>query len=331
MYSLCLLPVILFFVFLLLLDSFKLIKRKVILISGIWGLIAALLAMTINKSLMALNLLSFDQYARYLAPFIEEALKVCVFIYLIRKGNVGFMIDGAIYGFAAGAMFSVVENFMYFTDPQNTNPMIWIIRGFGTALMHGGTTSIILMFVMGSLNARKTLITALFKGILIAIVMHSLYNHLIFLISPFWVTIIILLTLPTIMIIVFFHNETALRKWLDVELSEEVKLLKMMQGGQLSHTKTGEYIISLKKNFSPEIILDMMNYIRLYTELSIQAKGIMMLKEAGFPISREEITVSKLRELKALKNLIGETGLIAISPILRMSQKDVWKLNLLEN
>lgn len=331
MYIFFLLPVILFIVLLLFLDSFKLIKTKTIIISGIWGLLAAFIALEINVYLMDHFKISGENYSKYLAPIVEELIKMSIFIYLIRKGKVGFMIDGAIYGFATGAMFSVVENYWYFSNFTNMNPMVWAVRGFGTALMHGGTTAIILMFAMGSLNTQKHLLPALLKGAIVAMIIHSLFNHIILLISPVLTTIIIVLSLPTAIILVFLRNELLLKKWLDIELFQEVQLFKMMRSGKLAHTKTGEFIISLRSNFSAEIIMDMMNYIGLYTELSMHAKKVMLLKETGLPIKQEEHIKDKLRELRALKHIIGKTGLLALSPILRMSQKDIWKLNMLEN
>ncbi|MEI6577316.1 MAG: PrsW family glutamic-type intramembrane protease [Bacteroidota bacterium] len=329
-YLLFLLPVLLFGLLLLLLDSFKLIKTKTLLISSIWGLISAWLSLRINVDLIDFSWLKFSDYSRYVAPLLEEFLKMAVFIYLIKKGKVGFMIDGAIYGFAAGALFSVFENITYFMAYEDMNIMVMIIRGFGTALMHGGCTAIILMFTMGSLNTKHRVFAALAKGTLIAAVIHSGYNQLMFVVSPLWLTIAVVISIPLIIMIVFMLNETGLRKWLDVELSQEVELLKMMREGRLGQTKTGEYIISIKKNFSSEVIMDMMNYLRLYSELSLHAKKIILLKETGFPVSRDEETISKLAELKALKKEIGQTGIIAISPVLRMSQKDIWKINMLE-
>jgi RsiW-degrading membrane proteinase PrsW (M82 family) len=330
MYVLFLFPVILFIVLLLFLDSFKLIKASNIIICSAWGLVAAWLALLLNSYLMGQNFMPLESYSKYVAPVLEEFLKIFLFVFLIKKARVGFMIDGAIYGFSTGAFFSVVENYLYFTEIRDVSPMLWVVRGFGTALMHGGTTAIIMMFAMGSLNTKKNMTPGLLKGYLVAVIIHSLFNHIVLLFSPIVTTVIIVLLLPTTIILVFMQNEGVLKHWLDIQLAEEVTLLKMIRSGKLSHTKTGEFIISIRNNFPPEVLLDMMNYIGLYTELSIHAKKVMLLKETGLPIVLERHVRDKLKELKALKHIIGKTGLLAISPILRMSQKDIWKLNLLD-
>ena len=73
-------------------------------------------------------------------------------------------------------------------------------------------------------------------------------------------------------------------------------------------------------------MFDLLCYIRIYLELSIRAKTNLMLKESGFPVKNDDVK-DKLNELKYLTKNIGKAGLLAISPILRMNKKDVWKLN----
>ena len=60
----------------------------------------------------------------------------------MRTHKIGFMVDSAIYGFAVGAGFAFVENIYYLQSLENANLFLWIIRGFGTAVMHGGTTAV---------------------------------------------------------------------------------------------------------------------------------------------------------------------------------------------
>ena len=49
------------------------------------------------------------------------------------------MIDAAIYGFAVGAGFAFIENIYYLHSLEHHKIVVWIIRGLGTAVMHGGT------------------------------------------------------------------------------------------------------------------------------------------------------------------------------------------------
>ena len=321
-------PVFLFLIFLVYLDSFKLIKIPIAVICVIWGLISAFSAYLINTFILNSDFIEFSNYSKYIAPVVEEIIKFILIIILIRINKIGFMIDGAIYGFAIGAGFAFVENIYYLNTLETTNMMIWVVRGFGTAVMHGGATSITVIFAMTMINRHKNKIYYFIPGLFIAIIIHAIYNQ--FFLSPLISTLIIIVAVVASMMMIFQRNEKSLQDWLEVEFDSEVKLLQQIKKGKLSTTKTGEYLLSIKDRFASEIIFDMYCYISLYLELSIRAKTNLMLKESGLPVQKDNELSSKLEELNALQKNIGKTGLMAISPILRMSKKDLWKLSLLE-
>jgi len=125
--------------------------------------------------------------------------------------------------------------------------------------------------------------------------------------------------------IIFRYSEKNLRKWLELEFDSEVKLLMMIRKGQFARTHAGEYLTSIKYRFSQMAVVDLLAYIALYLELSIKAKSRLMLHEAGLPVGRDESVSDRLAELKALEKNIGLTGILAISPVLRISRRDLWK------
>src|SRR5206468_9703559 len=105
---------------------------------------------------------------RFGAPVIEEILKAVPIFWMIRSRRVGFLIDAAICGFAVGTGFALAENLYYLSTLAAAPPALWVVRGFGTAVMHGGTTAI---FAIVGKSRQATL------GLLSAIVLHSLFNH----------------------------------------------------------------------------------------------------------------------------------------------------------
>ena len=54
------------------------------------------------------------------------------------------------------------------------------------------------------------------------------------------------------------------------------------------------------------------------------------MKEAGFEIEKDSSLDEKLKEFKYLEKSIGKTGLLAISPVFRFKNKDLWKINMLK-
>jgi hypothetical protein len=212
---------------------------------------------------------------------------------------------------------------------EDTNLLMWIIRGLGTAVMHGGTTAIFII-ISKSISDRyvSTKLFIFLPGLLAAIVIHSFFNH--FLVSPVLMTILQLLLLPILIVLVFKQSEKILSEWLELGLDADVFLLDSINSGEFSKTKMGNYLDSLKDKFSAEIITDIFCYIRIHLELSIRAKGLLLMKEAGFPPAKDPEIEEKFTELEFLEKSIGPTGKLAISPIFHTSTRDLWQLFMLE-
>ncbi|MDY0285984.1 MAG: PrsW family glutamic-type intramembrane protease [Bacteroidales bacterium] len=323
-----LLPVVLFLVFLIYIDSFKLVSVRTIVVCFFYGMLTTVVAYFINTWLCGFLGMEFTPYSRLISPVVEELLKAGLVLLLVMRRKVGFMIDAAIYGFAVGTGFAVAENIYYIMTAENTGVILWMVRGFGTALMHGGGTTLFAVLMLSAISRGYPSSRGFFWGILPAVVLHSVYNH--FLVSPVISTLFIFVSFPLLVMLMFKHSESKLQQWLEIEFDTEVQLLnKMRQGGFLA-TKAGAYLVSVKDRFSSEVVLDMYCFIRLYLELSIKAKRNLMLRENGFPAIIEPDTVNQLKELEALKKQIGKTGWIALSPLIRMDYRDLWKLNQLK-
>lgn len=339
--AISLLPVLLFLTALIYLESFKLLRISLVVQSIIAGCLAAIISYFINSYLLNNSPIQLTTYTMYVSPLIEESLKASFIIYLLAKKKVGFMIDAAIYGFAIGSGFALVENIYYLTAIGEPNIIIWFIRGFGTAVMHGGTTTIFAI-VSKSLTDRKSglkvsqlipgfliaIFYHLFPGFVFAFGIHSFFNH--FLFSPILLTLLQLIILPLIIAYVFKESEKTLKDWMESGMDTDVELLEQINEGTVSNTHVGEYLQSLQANFSGTVVADMLCYIKNRLELSIQAKGVLLLKQAGVPVNIDEETREKFNELKYLEKSIGQTGKLAISPILHTSTRDLWELYMLE-
>ena len=323
-----LLPVLLFLAFLFLLDSFKLVVKKTLVYGVVWGVLSALMAYVINTASMQLFNVSFENLSRYFSPFIEELLKIIFIIILIKHKRVGFMVDAAIYGFAAGAGFALTENIFYLYTNNDPNLLIWIIRGLGTSIMHGGCTALFALIIVGAKNREASMYINAMAALGLAYLIHSMFNH--FYVSPIIQTAGIVVLLPLVFIFIFKLNEKQLQNWLEIEFANEIELLNMIKKGQFGSTKAGEYLMSLKSRFTPEVIFDMYCFIGLYLELSIKAKRNIMLKESGFEAIVEPDLNNKLLEINQLRKQIGKTGELTLSPLIRMNYRDLWKLKTLE-
>lgn len=324
-----LLPVFIFLLSLVFLDSFKLIKMRFIILTIVYGCLISGVCYLVNTFLMDSLEISRVVYQRYFAPEIEEILKGACIFFLIRRDHIGFMVDAAIFGFAAGAGFAFVENIYFLESLEDAPLVVWVVRGFGTAIMHGGTTSIfaIISKSFSDRKSSKTLVVFL-PGILAAIFIHSFFNH--FFLTPLVSTVVLLAVLPMVIAIVFAQSEKFTKKWLGVGFDTDQDTLNMITDGNITDTKIGRYLTSLKSRFPGEVVVDMLCLLRLHLELSVRAKGVLLMRESGFNPPVGEDIKEKFKELKYLEKSIGKTGQLAISPFLHTSSRDLWELHMLE-
>lgn len=321
-------PVFLFLISLMVLDSYKLVKRVSVLYAILYGCVVAGFSYLLNTGVLNLGL-GEQILKRYTAPVIEEILKAVYLVVLIKKKKVGFMVDATIYGFAVGAGFAFIENIYYLTSLPEASLFLWVIRGFGTAVMHGGTTAIVGILAKNTADFKGTDNLAIFaKGLIIAIVIHSYFNHFFF--HPAFSPLTIMIGLPLTLMYVFQQSEKSTREWLGVGFDTDVDLLQTLTAGNLPQTKIGTYLKTLQSRFRGEVIADMICYLQVYLELSIRAKGVLLMREAGFEPQREADTVEKFQELKYLERSIGQTGKLALHPFLHTSGRNLWQLNMLQ-
>ena len=323
------LPVLSFLGGLVYADTFKLVRFREVGLTIAVGCCAAFFALFINNALVDRTGLSFVAYSRYLAPLIEESLKAAYLIYLLRANRVGFMVDAAIRGVAIGAGFALVENLWYLTMRPDAPAYLWVIRGFGTAIMHGGATAMAGIIARGmSERAEWTRVRFIFSGLVAAILLHSLFNH--FFLAPMLSTLLVLACVPLAVFAVFRRSETATRAWLGVGFDSDQELLAMITTGTLADTRIGHYLETMQNSFPGEIVADMLCYLRVHLELSIRAKGLLMMRDAGFDVPPDPEAAEQFAELRYLEHSIGKTGMIALNPFLGARAKDLWQITMLK-
>jgi len=327
--SVSLLPVLIFLLLLILMDSYKLLKPMIVIMTILYGIVAAVCAFFIQRQLVV----SQQGLTLIWGPLSEEFLKALLPVLMLKWKRVGFIVDSAIIGFASGAGFALLENILYLHSIQSTNPLLWIVRGLGTAVMHGGTIAILMIFSAYITERFKSQrILTFLPGFLIAVIIHSAFNKILAsqLFPSEYVTAAQLIILPLLISIAFTQSEKSLRDWMEQGLESSVRLLNAIRKGKFSETKSGQYIYSLREHFPVELVADIFCYLQIYLDLSARAKANLMLREQGFPVQPDPDVENRFAELKQMAKNIGKTGQRAMAPILQSSPRDLWQLYYLE-
>ncbi len=322
-------PVLVFLISLVFLDTFRLVRPRRIVWAILVGIGTGLVSYVVNSSILGMLHWPVMTFALVVAPVVEEPIKGLYVGWLLHTRRAGFMIDAAILGFATGSGFAVAENLFYLHNLPDVPLFVWIIRGFGTAIMHGGTTAIFAVSARALTEARGTVSWRIWlPGLAAAIAVHASFNRM--LTHPVPATIAIIVLLPLLMKWVYRVGERRMRSWLGQGFDRDTELLALINEGQVRDTPLGKYLLSLRESFRPDMVVDMLCLLRLQAELSIRAKGILILREHGLKPNDDPELKARLLEVRQLESNIGKAGLMAMRPICRWKDADRWQRHLLE-
>lgn len=312
------LPTAIYLLVLKALDSFALARFKLIIRNILFGLMWCAVAFILTNPVCFGIPVSIGDIS--MMPLVEEILKGFILARLIVKRKFRFMAQCLIYGAAIGSGFSLLENIIYFYFNPDMAIGTATVRGFGCAILHMGCTA---LFATILLLVYKKLHNAL--GIVISIIpsvaIHFAHNIALEkqLINPMIALVLIIVLFIALFIFLFTYGEKKIHEWMDNSISNDIQTRAAIRTGNFSSTKAGEYLLSVKEQFEPEVFFDMICYVQLLLELRIAKQSDMLLRQAGFgeedAEQRHAERNAKKAELNALARQIGKTGMRILAPL----------------
>lgn len=327
--ALALLPVLTMLGVFILFDTFKLLRvwvvLRVIMFGAIVGVAAAYTNLFIRDSF---NISEID-YVHFGAPFIEEFYKATIIFFLIVFRRIGFAFDAAILGLASGAGFAVIENIFYLYTHNDQDTALWVVRGFGTAIMHGGTTAIyatvghVLTVRDGGFQPLKY-----GPGLALAIALHMAFNF--FTQHTIAATLVMLVGMPTLIMIILRRDQKSIQDWVEVDFEAHQKLLDDIKSGDFEKTRAGRFLQRLHDRYDTGMVSKIVYYLQIHTELIIEAETILQAHGAGHDTEISHETKEKLLMLRELELEIGKTAVLALRSHLHFNRHEFWEIYMLE-
>ncbi|MEZ5959002.1 MAG: PrsW family glutamic-type intramembrane protease [Hyphomonadaceae bacterium] len=325
-------PVVLLLVVFDRLDAFNLISAREIAFMLLAGGAIAGISFFANWRVMDGFPIGFSSFSRYISPPIEESLKAAPIILLFAQNRVGFKVDAAIAGFAVGAGFSVIENIWYLFTITDANLTAWLVRGFGTAIMHGGATAIfaIISHEMTERQAESSAAHYRFNpllfipGLLVAILIHSTFNH--FPHEPLVIMALTLLLAPATIFLALIRSDRATQQWLATDRAAHEVLLAEIRAGHFAQTPRGQAIDAIASRLGGKAD-DVRIYVELKTELILRAEELIHAAQAGEATQLTEADRAKFAKFEALELSLGRTTLAALAAPLGFTRNDLWELS----
>jgi RsiW-degrading membrane proteinase PrsW (M82 family) len=326
-----LVPIVIFLLALIFLDSYKLVKLPHLLVTIVAGGAVAVVAFAVNTFVFHQFPDHVYYYSRIITPMVEEILKGSCILWLLANSYAAFMVDAAIFGFAVGVGFVLVEN-TYYAGALGTDAssMVWLLRGFGLAIMHGGTTAILGVIASTAINDRLSRkVSRILQGLIVAWLIHAFYNTSIF--GPTASAAFVAAGLPIIFVVMFTYGEKMLRSWVTEGMDADIELVAAISRGEFAETNAGKYLSTLRQHFAPTVVADMFCLLSLSAELSMRAKAELMAREMGLKPAADPELQQKFDEMDSLQKNIGSTGKLAMSPLLPHQTRELWQLHFLKN
>ena len=331
-WGLALAPVLVMLGLFVWLDAFKLMSLGEILVLLLLGGVAAIAAYPISGRFLDALPIGFSTYSRFIAPWIEEALKGAVIVLLFRFNRIGYKVDAVISGFAIGAGFSVVENIIYLTMFPLYGPGTWLVRGLGTAVMHG-TTLALLAAIAHEFAERETRESAgefdfhlwwFVPGYLVAVAIHTAFNQ--FPDRPLLAMLGAAVLAPIAIMGIFHFGQAEADRWLVAERAEHERQIDALRAGRWPDNPNAAKIAALADRLGPEGRTRVRRFWELQAWLVAQAEETMLEQEQD----KVEVDTGEIRaaiaELEGLKRALGRSTHTALAALLPFSRNDYWEV-----
>lgn len=332
-WGLALVPVIVLLGVFIWLDTFRLMSWREVTLLLVMGGLAAALAWPLSGRLLDTLPIGFSFYSRYVAPWIEEAIKGGMMIILFRLNRIGYKLDAVISGFAIGAGFSVIENIVYLLRFPDYGAGTWLVRGLGTAVMHG-TTLALLAAIAHELAERETREAAgdfnfhllwFLPGYLVAVGLHMAFNQ--FPDRPLVAMLGAIIIAPLVVVGIFNFGAAEAQRWLTAECAAHHLQLDELRAGKWPDGVAGRKISALAERLDEESAKRVRRYWEVQAWLVVQAEEAMMAEAGG----KAQIPADQIRaalvELAGLRQALGKSTFTALNALLPFSRNDYWEIS----
>jgi RsiW-degrading membrane proteinase PrsW (M82 family) len=314
------------------LDVFKLMSPWEMIGCLLLGTVAALIAWPLSGQMLDTLPMGYSFYSRVVAPFIEEALKGAALALLILTNRIGYKLDAVISGFAIGAGFSVIENIFYLARFPELTTSVWLVRGLGTAVMHGTTTAILAATAheLGERSLRKAggqMFNPLWllPGYLLASLVHLTFNQ--FPSHPMEVMIVTMVLAPILLIGIMRFGEGETQQWLLEESEAHRSWLEEWKSGGFPADASGQRIAALAAKLKPEQAALVRDYCIVKAELVLAAEEELLDRDRRLEEGQSDRLRADFARLEEIKQAIGRIGYAALSRRLPFSRNDEWELS----
>ncbi len=278
---------------------------RTVLASAAWGVIAFAMAFGINRTMLQNNVVSQDTFVRFSAPIIEEILKSLILLWLVRRPSFTYFVDGAIYGFAAGIGFAIVEDYSYVLDHSTAAMGVAVARVLSTNLMHASASALIGIAIGWARFHKQPLKTfATLGGYAVAMGLHVGYNNLVSTpsISGIFLLVYAILTGVISAGVIAFAIRRGLaeeKAWIQETLGEADRVTEGEAKMVDNLERINKLLTPVSTKFGKEKAQQAQKFLTLQAQLGIRRKTLEKIAD-------DKLRVGVMEEMDSIRNEMNE-------------------------
>lgn len=295
-----------------------------------WGITSTVIAAIVNR--IFLRFVDELIVVRFTAPIVEEILKSLILIYLVRRPNFTYFVDGAVFGFASGTGFTILENLEYLVRAggvEQTLPVA-LTRAFTTSLLHGNATALT-GIALGKLKFSRGLSRTLSPvlGWAGAISLHMTFNNIVSrntelgLLAPLLALGVALFGLSLVATFIFIglrEERGWLRENLKMDLGVSSGESKVVQ--EMANFDT--LLAPITQRFGIEKRKQVEEFLHLQAQLGIKRQAQEKTRD---PIERAELgteVIALQEQVDLLRRVVGVYCMTYVRSILPPATEPMW-------
>jgi RsiW-degrading membrane proteinase PrsW (M82 family) len=309
------------------LDLYKTGQFQTIFICFLAGAVGFGLAVAINRATLGLGM-PRENVIRYSAPVVEEILKGLLLLFLVRRSNFTYFVEGAVYGFAAGIGFAIVENMQYIMAAGSGGLALAIGRVISTNLIHASTTAVLgiaLGWARFKPGSSKILISL--AGLLAAMLLHVAFNNLVTRVSSGMLLIyaaVFGLAGAGLIAFAIMRGLKEEKVWLEEKLGMTDRVTKKEAAAVQRMEKVGDILKPLAERFGSKKAAQIERFLIIQARLGLLRKSLDKLTDARMKKSVEE-QIGKLREeMDAARRSVGAYAMLYLRTTLPEETSPLW-------
>lgn len=301
---------------------------RVVLASFIWGMVAFALAYLVNVTTRNAGLITGDALRRYFAPVSEEILKALILIYLVRRPNFTYFVDGAVYGFAIGIGFAIVENYSYILGDTSGSMGLAVGRVLSTNLMHASASALIGIAVgYARFHRFWRFVVFVLIGLFLAVALHFGFNNLVTRIQSGFLLLyaaVVGFSSGGLIALAIRRGLAEEKVWIEETLGDADRVTKGEAAVVHRITDMRAILMPLEQRFGPDKVDQIETFLMLQARLGILRKTLEKLQDEKM-VRAVEVQMDDLRsEMDDARRSVGTYCMLYLRHIFPEDASPLW-------